>query len=169
MGPTIVGAGIPCVIRDKPPAATLAARAHRASERYARPMDCLRMRGLAVVLAIGSAAACSYAADSGGGDDYRDPYMDEPLPPNCRDTDATTGSGSTGVCGDTEAAQDECERSSDCADGLACLSDFDGDRSPFQCVPQCVATADENRWCTDDLSCCDPAAHCSPRGYCLLD
>lgn len=132
-------------------------------------MACLQMGGLALALVVAAASGCSAASDSAGGDDYRDPYMDEPLPPSCRDTDASSSGGSTGACEDTDAEQDECERSTDCADGLACLSDFDGDRSAFRCVPQCVATADEDRWCTDDTSCCDPAAHCSPRGYCLIE
>ncbi|HWB76243.1 MAG TPA: hypothetical protein VG755_14835 [Nannocystaceae bacterium] len=105
--------------------------------------------------------ACGSKEDSAAGDDYVDPYMDEPLPPECRDTSSTG-------CGDTDAPdEDACELSEQCPDGQACIGEFDGDRSPFRCVSTCIATKDEAHWCTDDAACCDANAYCSPRGYCL--
>ncbi|MFO0633180.1 MAG: hypothetical protein U0168_10045 [Nannocystaceae bacterium] len=122
------------------------------------------VRGI-VVLAVSWACLAGCGADkedAGAGDDYTDPYMDEPLPPACRET-------TTGPCETDGEVEDACEQSSDCADGEACLADFDGDRAAFRCVQACVPTLDESQWCTDDTSCCDAAAHCSPRGYCLVD
>lgn len=105
--------------------------------------------------------ACGEASRDAASDDYRDPYMDEPLPPACRDT-------STGPCETDGEATDQCDASVACPDGQVCRADFSGDRTAFVCTAVCVPTADEDGWCIDDASCCDPAARCSPRGYCLV-
>ena len=124
------------------------------------------VRGLIVVVVVSVVGACAYKDDSAGGDDYRDPYMDEPLPPSCRET-------STGPC-ETEGEPtggeliDQCAASDECPEGQQCLAEFDGDRTAFVCATACVPTADEDGWCIDDASCCDSNAQCSPRGYCLL-
>ena len=118
------------------------------------------MRVLAIAIAL--VAACG-ASKEDAGDDFVDPYMDEPQPPECRDTSSTG-------CGDTGAPEvDACELSEECPAGLVCLGEFDGDRTPFRCLDMCIATKDESHWCTDDAACCDADAHCSPRGYCLAD
>jgi hypothetical protein len=107
-------------------------------------------------------SACYDADDSAGGDDFVDPYMDEPLPPSCRET-TSTGCGESSESGEVDA----CEASTQCPADQVCLGAFDGDRSPFICTASCVPTESESEWCTDDASCCDANAHCSPRGYCL--
>jgi hypothetical protein len=111
------------------------------------------------VFAVLVAMACA-AEDSADNDDYRDPYMDEPLPPVCKD--------STGPCETDGEPEDLCAASADCPAGQQCRADFDGERTAFECSDVCVPTANEDGWCIDDASCCDPAAQCSPRGYCLV-
>lgn len=119
-------------------------------------------RAVVMGVALVAAALLGCAEDSrDAADDYSDPYMDEPLPPVCRDT-------STGPCETDGEPVDACEASSECPDGQFCRADFEGDRTAFSCVAECVGTADEQAWCTDDVGCCDAAAQCSPRGYCLL-
>ncbi len=114
--------------------------------------------GAISIAALGGCADTGRDADN---DDYRDPYMDEPLPPLCEAT-------STGPCETEGEPMDLCAASAECMAGQVCRADFEGDRTPFDCSAECVPTANEDAWCIDDASCCDPAATCSPRGYCLV-
>lgn len=115
------------------------------------------VRTTVVLALLGLACGDSDRADNA---EYRDPYMDEPLPPVCKDT--------TGPCETEGVPEDACAASTDCPVGQLCRADFDGERTPFECTDVCVPTAGEDAWCIDDASCCDPAARCSPRGYCLV-
>jgi hypothetical protein len=108
---------------------------------------------------VALACACGAKDDSAGGEDFADPYMDEPLPPECRDT-------STGACGDTDEAS-ECVTSESCPVDQVCAADFNGDIGRFRCQASCIASDDASRWCVDSAACCDAAASCV-RGLCLL-
>ncbi len=110
---------------------------------------------LAVLLAAG---ACGAKDDDAAGDDFVDPYMDQPLPPSCRDT-------SSGPCEDSTGDPPECTASVECPDEQVCAASFDGDIGTFRCEASCIATDDEARWCFDDAACCDASARCI-RGLC---
>ena len=108
-------------------------------------------------------------------------YMDD-IPPSGH-TDGTTGTGtgaSMGTDGGTGTGagpststggdRDQCKSTVECGDGLVCAADFEGDdRGPYACVPDCIGIMDEARWCADAGACCDPAATCTDRGYCIAD
>jgi len=135
---------------------------HLLGVRYLwQAMRCGSQAVVVGAILIATLGGCGDTSRDAENDDYRDPYMDEPLPPVCRDT-------STGPCETDGESVDACAASSECADGLSCRADFDGERTAFACTDVCVPTANEDAWCIDDASCCDPAATCSPRGYCLL-
>ncbi len=130
--------------------------------------------GVAILL-----AGCG--SDSAGADGVQ--YEDDDFPAGgCRDTDAA---GSSGPGCDTEAmpatdsafttngtgTSNTCEGSGDCMGGH-CVAPWDAAtemRGEFVCEFACIATLDERRWCSDEGSCCDPAARCTARGYCIVD
>lgn len=111
--------------------------------------------------------------------------MPEDLPAgSCRDTDAEAcastgvteeGPASTGAPASSSASTTE--PTDDCLDSAACLGDGacvapwdakSGARGPFACQFACVPLLDEQAWCRDDASCCEPGAVCTARGYCIL-
>jgi len=84
---------------------------------------------------------------------------------------SSESSGSTE--GGTFGAVDECDLSPDCEAGLVCVAPFDESLGPEgkglnACVSDCVGPMDETRWCADAIACCDPAAECTDRGYCVV-
>lgn len=124
-------------------------------------------------------AACSdtraTAADAAGGatGGVAD-HMPEDLPAGgCRAGSSTggdceEGSSSSGSGGDGTAVP-ECVTSEACDGAGVCVATWeDGVRGAFGCRFACIPTLDEVSWCSDDASCCDPDAVCSPRGYCLV-
>lgn len=80
-------------------------------------------------------------------------------------TTTTTGPSTVGI-------PDECTMTADCVDGELCVAPFDQSAGPegkgaYECVSECVAIMDEDRWCADVAACCDPLAECTDRGYCV--
>ena len=139
----------------------------------------------AVVVAAMAIAACSdpgrtEAQSSVGWMD------DDDFPGNCRgtgtdtdpcDTDGTGESPSTSTGnGEIDPDADRCRTSDECNGGF-CAAPFEpaaetnlpGTRGPLACTFTCVPTRDDSLWCGDDAACCDPAATCTLRGYCVLD
>jgi hypothetical protein len=89
-------------------------------------------------------------------------YMDEDLPAGqCKETEGD-------VC-ETGGEGDQCGSTQDCGGDLICAAQFNGDIGRFECQDVCIPTMDETRWCMDDAACCDAAATCGPRGYCMID
>lgn len=81
-------------------------------------------------------------------------------------TSSTTGPSSVGI-------PDECTVTADCPRGELCVAPFDQaagpeGKGPLECVTECVVIMDEDRWCADAAACCDPAAECTDRGYCVF-
>jgi hypothetical protein len=108
-------------------------------------------------------------------------YMDDDFPAGgCRDTEgagttscdtdalpATDDMSNTGGTTDTNA----CAASDDCIGGH-CVAPWDPAteaRGEFTCEFACIGELDERRWCSDDASCCDTAARCTARGYCIVE
>lgn len=138
----------------------------------------------AVVVAAMAIAACSdpgrtEAQSSVGWMD------DDDFPGSCRgtgtdggtDTDPcdTDGTGDAPVGAATDGAATEpqagCRASTECMGG-SCAAPYDPDnqqRGSFECRFVCVPNLDEQSWCADDSSCCDPQATCTARGYCLVE
>jgi hypothetical protein len=107
--------------------------------------------------------------------------MPEDLPAGgCDENPDECESGDEGSEGDSRssgvdaAAQGDsgpapCERSADCNGAGACVASYEEDeRGDYVCRFACVPTLDEAAWCRDDASCCDPAATCTARGYCVV-
>jgi len=111
--------------------------------------------------------------------------MPEDLPAGgCRDTDAGATDGDTDGLEGCDAASStglatgssttaeldsECAGEGDCDGAGACVADWEeGERGPFRCQFACIPTLDETTWCSDDASCCETAATCTPRGYCVI-
>ncbi len=125
-------------------------------------------------------AACSGSTPAVEGETLElDP---ETLPAGRCDTDGTSTSGTTEPC-DTESEPDasatggettgsaECQGESDCGDGH-CVAGFDPEtlmRTEATCEFACVDTLNDAKWCLDDAGCCDPAARCTGRGYCIVE
>ena len=136
----------------------------------------------AVLLLLVFVGACG---SEGAGSDLSD-EMPEDLPAGgCRDTDVagTSGGGTDGLEGCDAASSTglamtsgasgtldpECAGEDDCDGAGACVAEWDGgERGPFRCQFACIPTLDEATWCRDDASCCDVAAICTPRGYCVI-
>lgn len=110
--------------------------------------------------------------------------MPEDLPVGgCRDTGGDTdpcetssyasSSGSTsGSSSGTGDPVDACSASRDCLGTSVCAAVWDpamGGRGAFACEFACIPLLDETVWCSDDSSCCDPGATCTPRGYCVIE
>jgi hypothetical protein len=109
--------------------------------------------------------------------------MDDDFPAGvCTATDTDTGTA-TGMECETEAAPvttsgaatsgtaNTCQATADCMGGR-CVAPWDATsevRGEFACEFACVALIDETRWCADDASCCEPAARCTARGYCIIE
>lgn len=79
----------------------------------------------------------------------------------------SSSSGSEGGSGG--AGTDACHGTTTCDAGFCVAPYADNDRGPFACVDACVEAGDEARWCYDDDACCDPAASCTIRGYCVVE
>lgn len=114
----------------------------------------------------------SNAQSDQSGVDYTD-EMPEDLPAGgCRDEDCEEGGSSGGVDAAPSASEQEaapCRASDECSGAGACVATFqDGSRGGFECRFACVPSLDESSWCGDDASCCDPAAVCTDRGYCVV-
>ncbi|MGH1344027.1 MAG: hypothetical protein ACRBN8_20885 [Nannocystales bacterium] len=137
-------------------------------------------------LALSLVVLLAGCGSTAGASDLSD-EMPEDLPAGgCRDTDVagTSGGGTGGLEGCDQAtttgpagsgttgteADPECAGAGDCDDGAgACVADWEaGERGPFTCRFVCIPTLDETSWCSDDASCCDAAASCTPRGYCIV-
>jgi hypothetical protein len=88
-------------------------------------------------------------------------YMDDDVPAGtCEDTE--------GEACETGGQGETCMSSAQCGGDLVCAATFDGDIGTFECQSACIPTMDESRWCMDDSACCDAAASCGPRGYCMI-
>jgi hypothetical protein len=110
-------------------------------------------------------AACAKKEGSGdaagtAADDWVDPYMDDPQPPECQ-----TSSGDVCTTDTGDGIHPTCDGTLDCADAEVCAAIFNGDIGTFVCQ-SCLADQDEARWCFDDAACCNPDATCV-RGLCL--
>jgi hypothetical protein len=89
-------------------------------------------------------------------------------------TTSTSAGSSTSNAGDevggTTAASggndDQCHGTADCDEAFCVAPYADNDRGPFACVSECLGPMDEDSWCFDAASCCDPTAVCTIRGYC---
>ncbi|MBV1861235.1 MAG: hypothetical protein KUG77_22650 [Nannocystaceae bacterium] len=136
--------------------------------------------GLGVLLALGVGCGSSERDEAAHGVGTFTDEMPEDLPAGeCRmgETDAEdceSGSSSTGGEGSAAgqgggAGNPECTTTEDCEGAGACAAAWeDGSRTSFVCRFACIPTLDENAWCRDDASCCDPDAVCTGRGYCVL-
>lgn len=61
-----------------------------------------------------------------------------------------------------------CRVTSDCRRGLHCFAvPLNGARGEPFCHSACVENDDPAVWCTDNASCCDEEAVCTPRGTCV--
>ena len=131
----------------------------------------MRLGWIGVALGL---AGCGADGGAGGVD-----YMDDDFPAGgCRDTEApgTDTECDTDDMPATDSAftggtSNACEGSADCMGGH-CVAPWDAAtemRGAFVCEFACVDAIDERRWCSDDGSCCDPAARCTARGYCIVD
>ncbi len=136
----------------------------------------------AILLSLVFLGAC---AGQSAASDLSD-EMPEDLPAGgCRDTDAaaTSGAGTDGLedcdaatstglatgSSTTAGVDSECVGEGDCDGAGACVAEWEeGERGPFRCQFACIPTLDEATWCSDDASCCDAAATCTPRGYCVI-
>ncbi|MBV1861234.1 MAG: hypothetical protein KUG77_22645 [Nannocystaceae bacterium] len=131
-------------------------------------------RTVSIFLALGLSACFSPGALTD--------EMPEDLPAGvCGDTDtdacasssgtADVGSTTGGGSSSTEAVVEGCEDTVACLGQNVCVADWDAQsesRGPFSCRFACVPLLDEVAWCSDDASCCDVGATCTPRGYCVF-
>jgi hypothetical protein len=91
---------------------------------------------------------------------------------NAAESTGTLGSSSTGE-GTTFQGAAACEASTDCEAGY-CVAPYDpgagtgaAGMGTASCVPECVPEAALERWCIDDVSCCDALACDSRDGFCV--
>ena len=97
----------------------------------------------------------------GCGDASLTDYMEDDVPAGmCEDTE--------GDACDTGGEGDACTSTATCGSDFVCAASFNGDIGTFECQSACIPTMDETRWCMDDSACCDTAASCGPRGYCMI-
>lgn len=128
-----------------------------------------------LLLAVGISACFS------PGDSLTDEMPEDFPEGSCQDTDAdacasssgttVTEASTTGEGSSTAAVSDDCESTQACLGEDVCVAEWDaeaGSRDPFSCRFACVPLLDESAWCSDDAACCDAAAQCTERGYCLL-
>lgn len=92
-------------------------------------------------------------------------------PASSDEAGATTTTGTT-TGHTTVGIPDECTMTAECEGGELCVAPFDQSAGPegkgaYECVSECVALMDEDRWCADVAACCDPLAECTDRGYCV--
>ena len=144
-------------------------------------MTCLELRTwMMAAVAVGwmaSVGGCGGTASAA--DDFSD-EMPEDLPAgkcagSSSGTDGCETDGSSGdvvgSSGTTGAPEDACSSTEDCLGNEVCGALWDATsetRQGFACEFACIPELDENRWCSDDASCCDAAAQCTARGYCIL-
>ncbi|MEM6295112.1 MAG: hypothetical protein AAGA54_27825 [Myxococcota bacterium] len=124
------------------------------------------------------------------GDSFSD-YMPDDLPAGgCRDTDraedeptgglescdtdatTSTGAAETGSSSGGPESSDACEGSQDCNGNESCAATWDPQaqaRGPLACQFACIPALDDASWCSDDAACCDAAARCTERGYCVVE
>lgn len=116
--------------------------------------------------------ACDDA--SAEGESYADEMPDDFPADNCRatggDTDGcdTDGTSSTTAEGGVDG---ECLVEG-CIGQSVCVAPWDAEsqtRGEFECRFACIPLVDETSWCSDGASCCDAAARCTDRGYCVLE
>jgi hypothetical protein len=83
---------------------------------------------------------------------------------------ATDSSSSTTAVdpSSTGGDDDSCSLSRPCETGWCVAPYADNQRGAFACIGTCVELDDPASWCFDASACCDPAATCSARGYCVV-
>jgi len=129
---------------------------------------------LVVAALVGGCSDGDYEA--GGGD-----LMAEDLPAGvCGTTTSSGTSFSTGDDCDVSLGRpdttggflerDECDATRNCpAARTICVAEFEvNGRAAYTCRDTCIELMDETVWCADATSCCDPAATCTSRGYCVI-
>lgn len=99
---------------------------------------------------------------------------DDGVPTSASATTAMMVPGETSSTGVTESSStgggdpSACSASSPCRQDSYCVAPYaNAVRGTFECVDACVGPDDEDHWCFDASACCDPAAVCTIRGYCI--
>ena len=118
------------------------------------------------------------ACDAGG---FTDEMPDDLPAGQCDATstgeDCETGGETSETSSSSSSSSTTGEPAVDCrVDGCTgqgvCAASWDVEtevRGEFECRFACVPLLDDGAWCSDDASCCDAAARCTERGYCVLE